>query len=86
MKGRQAVRKGKWKGVRYDVSISPDSPIELYDLSADPMESKNLAKQYPEIAVELSDLMANARTAHPNPNFNFPDRRYDVREVMGNKN
>ncbi len=85
-KGRQAVRKGKWKGVRYDVSISPDSPIELYDLSADPGESRNLAQQHPELAVELSDLMANARTAHPNPNFNFPDRRYVVREVMGNKN
>ena len=84
-KGRQAVRKGKWKGVRYDVSISPDSPIELYDLLADPGESRNLAQQHPELAVELSDLMANARTAHPNPNFNFPDRRYVVREVMGNK-
>ena len=84
-KGRQAVRKGKWKGVRYDVSISPDSPIELYDLSADPGESRNLAQKHPELAVELSDLMANARTAHPNPNFNFPDRRHVWREVMGNK-
>ena len=84
-KGRQAVRKGKWKGVRYDVSISPNSPIELYDLSVDPEESRNLEQQHPELAVELSDLMDNARTTHPNPNFNFPDRRYVVREVMGNK-
>ncbi|MEC9227808.1 MAG: sulfatase/phosphatase domain-containing protein, partial [Verrucomicrobiota bacterium] len=74
-KGRQAVRKGKWKGVRYDVSISPDSPIELYDLSVDLEETKNLAVQYPEIAKELSNIMAKARTVHPNSNFNFPDRR-----------
>lgn len=75
LKGRQALRKGNWKGVRYDVSIDADSPIELYDLSNDPGEKSNLAEQYPEIAAELSELIAQARTAHPNPNFNFPDRR-----------
>lgn len=75
LKGRQAVRKGKWKGVRYDVSIDPDSPIELYDLSADPGETRNVADQFPEIHAELTKVLAEARTAHPNPNFNFPDRR-----------
>jgi arylsulfatase A-like enzyme len=84
-KGRQAVRKGNWKGVRYNVSISPDSPIELYDLSADLGETKNLAEQYPEIAAELSNLMAKARSVHPDPNFNFPDRRYVPRNTLGNK-
>ena len=48
--------------MRYNVSISPDSPIELYDLSADLGETKNLAEQYPEIAAELSNLMARARS------------------------
>ena len=84
-KGRQAVRKGNWKGVRYNVSVSPDSPIELYDLSADLGETKNLAEQYPEIAAELSNLMAKARSEHPDPNFNFPDRRYVPRNTLGSK-
>jgi arylsulfatase A-like enzyme len=84
-KGRQAVRKGDWKGVRYKVSISPDSPIELYDLSADLGETKNLAEQYPEIAAELSALMSKARTVHLDPNFNFPDRRYVPRNTLGSK-
>jgi arylsulfatase A-like enzyme len=84
-KGRQAVRKGNWKGVRYKVSISPDSPIELYDLSADLGETKNLAEQYPEIAAELSNLMAKARSEHPDPNFNFPDRRYVPRNTLGSE-
>lgn len=75
LKGRQAIRKGKWKGVRYDVSIDPDSTIELYDLSEDPGETQNLADQFPEVATELSELLDNARTVHPNPNFNFPKRR-----------
>lgn len=84
-KGRQAIRKGKWKGVRYNVSISPDSSIELYDLFEDSGETNNLAAQYPEIVEELSDLMAKARTAHSNPNFNFPDRRYLQRDVLGSE-
>ena len=84
-KGRQAVRKGNWKGVRYKVSISPDSPIELYDLSADLGETKNLAEQYPEIAAELSNTMTKARSVHPDPNFNFPDRRYVPRNTLGSK-
>ena len=72
--------------MRYNVSISPDSPIELYDLSADLGEVKNLAEQYPEIAVELSNLMAKARNEHPDPNFNFPDRRYVPRNALDSKN
>ena len=84
-KGRQALRKGNWKGVRYNVSISPDSPIELYDLSADLGETKNLAEQYPEIAAELSNLMAKARSEHPDPNFNFPDRRHAPHNTLDSK-
>jgi arylsulfatase A-like enzyme len=84
-KGRQAVRRGNWKGVRYKVSISPDSPIELYDLSADLGEAKNLAEQYPEIAAELSALMSKARTVHPDSNFNFPDRRYVPRNTLSSE-
>lgn len=33
MGGEQAVRMGKWKGVRLHVRKNPNSPIELYDLS-----------------------------------------------------
>ena len=71
--------------MRYNVSINPDSPIELYDLSADLGEAKNLSEQYPEIAAELSNLMAKARSKHPDPNFNFPDRRYVPQNTLGSK-
>ena len=71
--------------MRYNVSISPDSPIELYDLSADLGETKNLAEQYPEIAAELSNLMARARSEHPDPNFNFPDRRHAPHNTLDSK-
>lgn len=75
LKGRQAVRKGKWKGVRYNVSIEPDAPIELYDLSTDPGENKNIAEQYPKVVAELTRILKEARTIHAHPNFNFPKRR-----------
>ena len=75
LKGRHAVRKGYWKGVRYNVSIYPDSPIELYNLSTDPGESTNIADQFPAIADDLNEILSHARTSHEHPNFNFPLRR-----------
>ena len=67
------------------LSAQEDSPIELYDLSADLVETKNLAEQYTEIAVELSNLMTKARSEHPDLNFNFPERRYAPRNTLGSK-
>ena len=75
LKGRHAVRKGDWKGVRYNVSTHPNSPIELYNLSSDPGEKTNLADQFPSIANDLSKILSSARTVHEHPNFNFPLRR-----------
>lgn len=71
-KGRVAVRKGKWKGVRYDVALDPDSPLELYDLSVDPAEQNNIAAQHPEVAAELNELIKGARTVSSIDKFNFP--------------
>lgn len=60
--GRQAVRKGHWKGVRYNVLENPDAPIELYDLRTDIGESNNLADQHPDIVAEMDQIMQEARS------------------------
>lgn len=60
--GRVAIRKGDWKGVRYDVLKNPDSPLELYDLSKDIGENNNIADQNPEVVEELDNLLKQART------------------------
>ncbi|TLF81416.1 arylsulfatase [Nonomuraea sp. KC401] len=52
----QAIRRGRWKAVRFAPNIAgagPEGRVELYDLSADPGEKLDLAADRPELAAEL---------------------------------
>ena len=55
-KGQQAVRMGKWKGVRKDI-FEGNMTLELYDLDADPREQNNLSAQHPEIVQQIESIM-----------------------------
>lgn len=55
--GKQAVLKGKWKGVRLDWRDQPDGPLQLFDLEKDPLESKDVAAQYPEVVRTLDAII-----------------------------
>lgn len=58
--GRQAIRKGDWKAVKYDVHN--DGEIELYNLKSDVSEKFNLADAYPDKVAEFDSLMKVSRT------------------------
>ncbi|MBC8874314.1 MAG: sulfatase-like hydrolase/transferase [Planctomycetes bacterium] len=55
--GKKAVLKGKWKGVRLNTFKEPDGPIELYDITADISEQKNVASEHPDIVANMARIM-----------------------------
>jgi arylsulfatase A-like enzyme len=55
--GKQAVRAGKWKGIRTGVGENRNAAIMLYDLEADLGENIDLATQYPEITGRMDSIM-----------------------------
>ena len=57
--GRQAVRQGDWKAVKYDVHN--DGKIELYDLSVDEAEEYDVSGMYPDKVAEMDSLMKVSR-------------------------
>ena len=69
--GRQAVRHGKWKGIRLNVSEDLHGPLELYDLENDPGESNNIADEHPDIVAKLAQFMEDAHEPPESELFSF---------------
>lgn len=63
--GRQAVRWNNWKGVRLEVNKSTDTPVELYNLSVDPSETKNVADKNAAMVKKMQELMKEAHVSNP---------------------
>ena len=58
MGSQQAVRMGNWKGMRSGTL----GRIELFDLSQDPGETKDLAGQHPDIVQQIGKIMDDSHT------------------------
>ena len=72
--GRQAVRKGNWKAVKYNVLLNTEATLELYDLSNDPGEENNLSNTHPNLVKKMETILKKART--PSKIFTFGDGTY----------
>jgi arylsulfatase A len=69
MNGRIALRMGNWKAVKYNYTSTPQGATELYDLSTDQGETKNLASIHPDIVKKMEGIM---KTSHvPSKVFSF---------------
>jgi len=61
---KQAVREGDWKAIRMPMHTGP---MELYDLSSDLGESRNVAVQHPEVVKRMAKYMEQSHV--PNKNW-----------------
>jgi uncharacterized sulfatase len=61
--GKQAVRNGNWKAIRQPWMTGK---TQLYDLSSDIAEARDLAEEHPEQVERLEAIMKEAHRPHPN--------------------
>ena len=75
-KPNQGVRMGKWKGVV--ANRRQGQKIELYDLTADEGEQKDLSDKYPEVVERIRKAMNEAHVPSPLWDKSFPGRMFNV--------
>lgn len=68
--GSAAIRQGNWRAVRAKAA----SPWQLFDLSTDPSESKDLAATHPEMVAKLAALATQAHAPAVEGTFTRTDR------------
>lgn len=71
--GKKAARWGDWKAVQTGINKNPKAPIEIYDLSKDIGEEKNLAEVRPDMVNRAKEIFTDAH--EPSPNWIFADKK-----------
>ncbi|MEN8186418.1 MAG: arylsulfatase [Bacteroidota bacterium] len=68
--GQQAVRIGKWKGVRKNI-FDGNLNIELYNLETDIEEKLDISNRYPDIVKRIDSIMKQEHKPAINKRFKF---------------
>lgn len=66
--GQQAVRLGKWKGIRKDIRKG-NMNIALYNLETDIQEQNDIAADHPEIVKQMEEIMIREHVEAANDRF-----------------
>ncbi len=66
--GKMAVRMDKWKAVKLNVDKGLEEILELFDLSNDTGETRNVAQSNPDIVRRMEEIMNKAHV----PSADFP--------------
>ncbi len=77
---------GQWKAIRRAVGrdrADEAKPTELYDLGADPGETRDLAAERPEVVGRLEALLDRAHVPHPDWPLPFADAASRARRGAG---
>lgn len=61
----QALRMGKWKGIRTGLYEDPNARIALFDLVDDPSETRDVSAGHPEIIKQLKTVLDTVRNDVP---------------------
>jgi len=60
--GKRAVRMGKWKAIQRNLQKSGHSPVLLYNLEKDLGETRDIAKDHPEVLDRMRKIFDEAST------------------------
>ncbi len=72
--GQQAVRMGKWKGIRKNI-FKDDLHIRLYNLEEDIQEQTDVSAQHPEIVKKIEAIFEQEHTPAENERFKIKQLR-----------
>ncbi len=75
--GQQAVRMGKWKGLRKNI-FKGNMAMELYDLQIDPRENNNIAKNHPKIVNKIRGIMEKEHEPAAIKKFHMNELEEDI--------
>ena len=59
--GLQAIRMGKWKGIKNNLFKSP-SKLKLFDLMSDEKELNDISLKHPKIVIKLEQKLIEAHS------------------------
>lgn len=75
--GQVAIRIKNFKGIRTGLKKNPDAPWQLYDLSIDRAEKKDIAADHPEIIAELNRILKEQHRCSHLREWEFIDPKFN---------